>query len=198
MARSLCFFVFSLITPLGASPASSSSLTFCESPAVCTEAVCLPLEEPRERALACASLSSPGELAYREMKRLCPPDRDDIGHAMWTVLHSTAAHYPEKAIESQRRAAREFVAALPELYPCKDCARHLARALDEMPPRLATREDFSVWVCELHNRVSARTGKAPRRCVLRELDEAWRTPSQACVDARERLHAVTALAAMDR
>lgn len=159
-------------TPLGASPASS-----CESPAVCTEAVCQqPTTEPQ----------APGA-AYLEMKRVCPPDRNDIGRAMWTMLHTMAAHYPPSATDDQQRTARAFLTALPELFPCKDCGHHLASALDEMPPRLETREAFVLWVCELHNHVNSRTGKAARPCTLRELDETWHTPSQACLDAREKL-----------
>ena len=175
--------------------ASISSPLFCERPAVCTEAVCQRLEEPQDATAKPRTVfeSSPQrEVAYLDTKLVCPPDRNDIGRAMWTILHTTAAYYPQNATEDQQRKALGFINALPELYPCEECAHHLASCLDEMPPRLETREEFSLWVCELHNRVNARTGKEARPCTLRELDEAWRTPSQACLDAREKLHAVTA------
>jgi FAD-linked sulfhydryl oxidase len=188
-------FLYLLISPsIGASLASRTTLTFCQSPAVCIEAVCQALEDPAQPERNASAERS----EYDQMKRLCPPDRDDIGRAMWTVLHSIAAYYPQNATEDQERKARDFVFALPELYPCKDCARHLASALEEMPPRLETRKGFSVWLCDLHNRVNVRTGKLPRPCTLRELDEAWRTPSQACIAARKRLRAVTTRAESDR
>lgn len=102
-------------------------------------------------------------------------------------LHSIAAYYPENPTAGQQLAAEQFLRAFPILYPCKECAHDLEDALQASPPRLGSRAEFSIWMCELHNHVNARIGKPPIKCDLRSLDEAWRTPSKECAQAQAEL-----------
>jgi len=102
-------------------------------------------------------------------------------------LHSIAAYYPDSPTDEQQQAAAQFLRAFPLLYPCKDCAHDLQIAMASTPPRLGSRAEFSLWMCELHNHVNEQVGKAPVPCDLRALDEAWRTPSKECERAQAEL-----------
>jgi len=94
---------------------------------------------------------------------------------------------------SEKAAASHFVRSLSSLYPCKECAHDMAEAIEQMPPRIDSRADFSIWMCELHNHVNAKIGKPAFRCNLKELDEAWRTASRACELAQGKAHGEEAI-----
>mmetsp|Transcript_107600 Transcript_107600/g.213777 ORF Transcript_107600/g.213777 Transcript_107600/m.213777 type:complete len:156 (+) Transcript_107600:44-511(+) len=93
-----------------------------------------------------------------------PPDRAEIGRAAWRYLHSMAAHHPETATQPQQSDTLAWIAALVHLYPCRHCAEHFVGVCEEMPPRLATREDHVMWWCEAHNRVSSDLQNETRPC----------------------------------
>ena len=57
--------------------------------------------------------------------RECPVDREQLGRATWTFLHTTAAYYPNEATTSQQQEMKQFISALSKFYPCDDCADHL-------------------------------------------------------------------------
>ena len=40
-----------------------------------------------------------------------------------------------------------------ELYPCTHCQHHFAKDFKELPPRLDSRKEFVLWMCEIHNKV---------------------------------------------
>ena len=117
----------------------------------------------------------------------CPPDREELGRATWTLLHTTAAYYPESPNEAEKAAARGLIAALAVLYPCVHCRTGLAKEVAATPPAVASRAAFSAWVCTLHNRVSSQLGAPSFPCELAALDARWRTGSPGCVAAQESL-----------
>lgn len=86
-------------------------------------------------------------------------------------LHSVAAYYPEAPSAEERAAAAGLVAALRHLYPCTHCRAALAKDIEVNPPRLGSRAEFVLWVCEQHNMVNealgacqgARAAHLPRR-----------------------------------
>lgn len=104
-------------------------------------------------------------------------------------LHTVAAYYPDTPTASEKAAAANFLRAFPTLYPCKDCAHDMAVVMEEFPPRIDSRSDFSIWMCELHNHVNEKVGKPTFRCNLKELDEAWRKASKACEAAQAKAEA---------
>ncbi len=74
-------------------------------------------------------------------------------------LHTIAAYYPEKPSDAEQRAAKEFIASLAVLYPCKHCAADFVVAITESPPVVSSRAEFAVWVCEHHNLVNQKLGE---------------------------------------
>jgi FAD-linked sulfhydryl oxidase len=56
--------------------------------------------------------------------------------------------YPEEPTEKDKAKALSFIQAFSKLYPCKICASDFQEKIDEKPPRLESREDFVMWMCE--------------------------------------------------
>ncbi|KAJ7117943.1 ERV/ALR sulfhydryl oxidase domain-containing protein [Mycena crocata] len=89
----------------------------------------------------------------------CPPDKEQLGCAMWTFLHTATAYYPERPSPTQRANMLGLIRALPVLYPCTHCA-----------------EDFGERVAanlqDRHNEVNERLGKEAFDCG--KMDERWK------------------------
>jgi len=105
----------------------------------------------------------------------CPMDREELGAHAWPVLHTMAAHYPKKPSAEDKANAESFVKAFSWLYPCGDCAEAFRESIQKSPPRLGSREEFSVWMCQQHNEVSEKLGKPKFDCSFDALDRRWRT-----------------------
>ncbi|KAI0741364.1 ERV/ALR sulfhydryl oxidase domain-containing protein [Daedaleopsis nitida] len=104
----------------------------------------------------------------------CPPDVEQLGSATWTFLHTTAAYYPERPSMQQRVNMLSLLRALPVLYPCSHCAQHLGENMERRPPDVSGRPALSRWLCEQHNEVNERLGKARFECTVKRLDERWK------------------------
>lgn len=118
----------------------------------------------------------------------CPPDREELGRATWTLLHTTAAYYPETPNTDEQEAARGLIRALSVLYPCVHCRAGLAADVAARPPNVESRSAFSAWVCALHNNVSAELGNTKSfPCELAALDARWRTGTSGCIATQESL-----------
>lgn len=48
----------------------------------------------------------------------CPADSVALGKAAWTLLHTTAAYYPDRPAPSQMDSMRSFMASFIDNYPC--------------------------------------------------------------------------------
>ena len=103
-----------------------------------------------------------------------PPDIIDLGHAGWTLLHSTAAYYPEKPSEEKQSETQNFLASFAKAYPCNHCATDFQRYIKRNPPTLTSRKEFSLWTCRAHNEVNIRLGKPEFPC--ERADDRWRIP----------------------
>lgn len=101
-----------------------------------------------------------------------PPDVEGIGRAGWTLLHSIAAYYPEKASSTVQQQASNLLHSLTTLYPCNFCAEDLKQIMEKSPPKLETRKEFGLWLCQAHNHVNEQLGKPQFDCNL--IDERWR------------------------
>lgn len=103
-----------------------------------------------------------------------PLDVDELGRASWALMHTIAAYYPQKPTHAQRVQARRFFDALGDLYPCATCRADLRADVDANPPRCESREALARWVCERHNAVNEKLGKARASCAMEALDARWR------------------------
>ncbi|KAK6057620.1 Erv1 / Alr family protein [Cooperia oncophora] len=64
-----------------------------------------------------------------------------------------SVNYPEKPTDAQKQTVSVFMDSLSKTYPCDYCARDLRRNLKEEPPKLGSRSEFALWMCQLHNKV---------------------------------------------
>ncbi|KAJ5592561.1 FAD dependent sulfhydryl oxidase Erv1 [Penicillium hordei] len=123
-------------------------------------------------ALAAAATPSPSETPSD-----CPPDVEELGRSTWTLLHSMAATYPEKANMEHQANMSGFLKFFAKLYPCWVCADDfqtwMAHPSGRNQPKLESRKEFGWWMCEAHNEVNRKLGKKEFDCRLWE--ERWRT-----------------------
>ncbi|KAJ7904789.1 ERV/ALR sulfhydryl oxidase domain-containing protein [Mycena leptocephala] len=102
----------------------------------------------------------------------CPPDKDQLGRATWTFLHTAAAYYPTKPTPAQRSQMLALIHALPALYPCTHCAEDFGESVAKHPPDVSGRAGLSQWFCERHNEVNEKLGKQAFDCA--KTDERWK------------------------
>ncbi|KAJ7066357.1 ERV/ALR sulfhydryl oxidase domain-containing protein [Mycena amicta] len=102
----------------------------------------------------------------------CPPDKDQLGHATWTFLHTAAAYYPTNPTSNQRTQMLALIRSLPALYPCSHCAEDFGESVKLNPPDVSGRAGLSRWFCERHNQVNEKLGKTAFDCA--KTDERWR------------------------
>ncbi|CAG8232239.1 unnamed protein product [Penicillium salamii] len=123
-------------------------------------------------ALAAAATPSPSELPSD-----CPPDVEQLGRSTWTLLHSMAATYPEKASTEHQSNMEGFLKFFSKLYPCWVCADDfqawMAHPSGRNQPKLGSRKEFGWWMCEAHNEVNRKLGKKEFDC--RFWEERWRS-----------------------
>ena len=127
----------------------------------------------------------------------CPPDREELGRHTWTLLHTTAAYFPDEPTSAQKAAAIDFVTSLSALYPCDHCASDFRSEISRSPPEcvcfittlhiiptffcsVTNRESFSLWMCRQHNAVSKKIHKPLFDCTLEKLDRRYRSGEKGC------------------
>nr|CCA15302.1 augmenter of liver regeneration putative [Albugo laibachii Nc14] len=131
-----------------------------------------------------ASSLTPQEAEQRKIE--CPLDREELGRSTWGLMHSIGVYYPEKPSEEYQRHARSFVEALALMYPCSDCAEDFRKEIAKCPPKVESRQAFSMWLCEQHNLVNEKIGKPLFQCNMSTLSERWRTGKKECWDADQK------------
>jgi mitochondrial FAD-linked sulfhydryl oxidase len=115
-----------------------------------------------------------------ERKLECPVDREELGNHTWALLHTLSAYYPEEPSLQQQSYASVLVLALSKLYPCHICAADFEQFVAEHPPDTISRENFSLWICDLHNSVNKKLNKPLQSCSIETLDTRWRTGKPEC------------------
>ncbi|KAJ7727379.1 ERV/ALR sulfhydryl oxidase domain-containing protein [Mycena metata] len=110
--------------------------------------------------------------AASSTSKSCPPDKDQLGSATWTFLHTAAAYYPANPTPTQRSKMLALIDALPALYPCAPCAEDFGESVAQNPPDVSGRAGLSRWFCERHNEVNEKLGKAAFDCA--KTDERWK------------------------
>ncbi|KAJ5111261.1 hypothetical protein N7532_001796 [Penicillium argentinense] len=122
-------------------------------------------------------LAAPATPSSSSIPADCPPDVEELGRSTWTLLHSMAATYPEKADTKQQEDMGGFLKLFAKLYPCWVCADDfqswMAHPSGRNKPKLGGRSEFGWWMCEAHNEVNRKLGKKEFDC--RFWEERWRT-----------------------
>lgn len=110
---------------------------------------------------------------YAYSHSACPLNRAELGRAAWAHLHTMAAYYPVQPSPTQQSDMHSFMLLYMQHYPCLYCRDRTMEEVERNPPRVAGRRVLSEWLCELHNEVNERMGKAVFNC--ERVDERWRT-----------------------
>ncbi|KAL2552363.1 FAD-linked sulfhydryl oxidase ERV1 [Forsythia ovata] len=105
----------------------------------------------------------PAEI-FKKGKSSGPMTKEELGRATWTFLHTLAAQYPDKPTRQQKKDAKELMAILSRMYPCKECADHFKEVLRVNPVQAGSHEEFSRWLCHVHNVVNRSLGKLVFPC----------------------------------
>eukprot|EP00752_Nemacystus_decipiens_P014645 g13042.t1 len=110
----------------------------------------------------------------------CPLDKGELGAATWGLIHTTAAHYPDKPSAETQKHARALMASLAALYPCSYCRKDFKEEIRKQPPDVGSRLALSLWACRQHNLVNEKIGKPAFACTLPALDERWKNGKKSC------------------
>lgn len=125
-------------------------------------------QTPKDQQPAETTRQQPEALARSD----CPPDVEELGRSSWTLLHTMAASYPDKANTQQQSDMGSFLKYFSRLYPCWVCANDFQKWMSKQPPPLETREEFGNWMCQAHNVVNVKLGKEAFDCS--RWQERWR------------------------
>ncbi|XP_010556521.1 PREDICTED: FAD-linked sulfhydryl oxidase ERV1 [Tarenaya hassleriana] len=117
-----------------------------------------------------SSTSNSAQLPIKE-KSTGPVTKEELGRATWTFLHTLAAQYPEKPTRQQKKDVKELMAILSRMYPCRECADHFKEILRANPVQAGSQEEFSQWLCHVHNTVNRSLGKLVFPC--ERVDARW-------------------------
>ena len=82
----------------------------------------------------------------------------------WGFIHAACFAYPETPRGEQRRAMYNFLLAIGQVLPCKECAAEWAAMLRQTlrstrSEHLASRDALARWSVARHNDVNERLGK---------------------------------------
>ncbi len=110
-------------------------------------------------------------LQPEDSKKPLKLSREELGRHSWALLHSIAASYPSIPNESEVKSLNNFIHSFSEVYACKICSKHFKEMLVRKPVRAKSREELVYYLCDLHNEVNRRLGKAVYDC--RKAFDIW-------------------------
>ncbi|ORY79495.1 FAD dependent sulfhydryl oxidase [Protomyces lactucae-debilis] len=105
----------------------------------------------------------------------CPPDVELLGRSTWTLLHTMAANYPNKATPVQQTDMSAFLRTFSNFYPCWVCAEDFRTWMaqkDNEPVLNQGWKGLGQWMCRAHNEVNEKLGKEKFDCKLWQ--ERWK------------------------
>lgn len=91
--------------------------------------------------------------------------RAELGRAGWKVFHTILAQYPDHPTPEERQTLESYIYLFSRVYPCRECAEHFQKMLQEHPPQTSSKEHASQWGCHVHNIVNKRLGKPIFDCM---------------------------------
>uniref|UniRef100_A0A453IQ46 Sulfhydryl oxidase n=1 Tax=Aegilops tauschii subsp. strangulata TaxID=200361 RepID=A0A453IQ46_AEGTS len=99
------------------------------------------------------------------------------------LLHTinSSKSFPDEPTRQQKRDAKELMALLSRIYPCKECAEHFKEVLKANPVQAGSQAEFSQWLCYVHNVVNRSLGKTIFPC--QRVNARWGKldcPDRAC------------------
>ncbi|XP_055373881.1 FAD-linked sulfhydryl oxidase ALR [Condylostylus longicornis] len=105
----------------------------------------------------------------------CPMDKGELGRATWGLLHTISVSFPKNPSDDEKKDAINFISCLSRLYPCEYCAKDFQEDLKENPVDVTSRDKFSSWMCNFHNRVNKKLGKPLFDCskVYQRWKDGW-------------------------
>ncbi|CAN6296071.1 unnamed protein product [Urochloa humidicola] len=122
-------------------------------------------DDHRLRPLLSLSLSPPAspppppEVLKEKDAKEAPLTKEEVGRATWMLIHTIAAQFPDEPTRQQKRDAKELMHIISRLYPCKECAEHFKEVLKANPVQAGSQDEFSQWLCYVHNVVNRSLGK---------------------------------------
>ncbi|KAI9589497.1 FAD-linked sulfhydryl oxidase ALR [Glossina fuscipes] len=102
----------------------------------------------------------------------CPLDKNKLGRFTWGLLHTMAAFYTDNPTDSEKKDMKSFFDVFARVYPCEYCARDFQKDLRDNPVKVNSQKEFSIWLCNFHNRVNKKLGKPLFDCG--KINERWR------------------------
>ena len=84
------------------------------------------------------------------------------GPMLWAILHMISMNYPVHPTAAEKRHYGLFVQYLSHVLPCGNCRTNMQENLRRFPlgeSELQSRDTFSLWMYEFHQRVNVATGK---------------------------------------
>ena len=85
------------------------------------------------------------------------------GPSLWHYLHIISFNYPVEPTKENKKYYRQFINNLKYTLPCKYCRDNLKNNLKDIPltaNALKNRDNFSVWMYELHEHINKMLGKS--------------------------------------
>lgn len=76
------------------------------------------------------------------------------GPCAWIFLHSISYSYPEDPSDIDKKQYSDFLHSLKNVIPCQSCSKHYSDYINQYPPTLNSRDDFTKWMIDLHNNVN--------------------------------------------
>jgi FAD-linked sulfhydryl oxidase len=136
------------------------------------KALSLSTSSSNNNAEGSGNTSDPATSSSSSSRKDCPLKYEELGNCGWGLLHTMAAYYPDQPSPIEQVRMKEFLERFAMFYPCGVCGDHMTEDLQINPPSTDSRSNLSRWMCQMHNRVNVRLGKAEFDCEL--VDQRWR------------------------
>ena len=84
------------------------------------------------------------------------------GPGMWHFLHSMSFNYPVNPSQEEKQHYKAFILSLKNILPCGKCRTNLERNIKKLPLTMSVlknRENFSLYVYNLHELINKMLGK---------------------------------------
>jgi Erv1 / Alr family len=77
-----------------------------------------------------------------------------IGAATWQLLHTISIKYPLTPSQNDKESIRMLLKNLAMHFPCEECSYHFLSYLEEHSPSVDSRNEFVMYLCNMHNEIN--------------------------------------------